>query len=56
MITHNNPPIGLDLLHGEELEEWWASIWRSRNLPDPATVTPAEFRAAIEQHRAETDT
>lgn len=33
---------------GHEAEElFWAAVWRERGLPDPATVSLADFRAAI---------
>ena len=31
-----------------EEEKWWAKVWAERGLPDPATVTPGEFRKHIQ--------
>jgi hypothetical protein len=31
-----------------EEEAWWARVFAERGITDPATVTPAEFRAAVD--------
>lgn len=34
-------------------EAWWARVFAERALPDPAHVSPAEFRAAVARRDGE---
>jgi len=43
--------VGLDLMQGAELEAWWDAVWRDRGLPDPVTVTAAQFKEAVKARR-----
>jgi len=37
-------------------EAWWAGVWAERGLPDPATVTEGEFKAAMgRKHGAQSE-
>jgi len=38
---------GLPQMDAEAEERWWANVWRERGLPDAATVTVEEYRAAV---------
>jgi len=39
---------GLPQMDTEAEERWWAEVWRTRGLPDPAACTLAEFKAALQ--------
>lgn len=40
---------GLPQMDAEAEELFWAQVWRERGLPDPVTVTPAEFRRLVKE-------
>lgn len=47
--SKNKSKVGLPQMDAEAEEKWWAQVWRERGLPDPVTVTPAEFRRLVKE-------